>query len=99
MRTSAWPSRTARRVTTVKPLPDGSCATCSAGERIADSMRAQLSSCESVDVRSGQRVQLVTRWADGAGLYVFSEHGTCASLVHQWPRSHASHAVAPDARA
>ena len=53
----------------------------------------------SVEVRSGQREQLVIRWADGWGLYVFSEHGICVSDEHQWPWAHAAQAVAPVALA
>ena len=37
----------------------------------------------SVEVRSGQRVQLVTRCASELGLYVFSEHGISLVVVHQ----------------
>ena len=51
----------------------------------------------SVEVRSGQRLQLVTRWASRFGLYVFSEHGICASVVHQWPGAQPVQLTAPDA--
>ena len=42
---------------------------------------------------------MVIRWADGLGLYVFSEHGICVSAEHQWPGAHTAQAVAPEAEA
>ena len=47
----------------------------------------------NVDVRSGQRVQLVMRCAPGSELYVLSAHGICLSAEHHDPGAHKMHAV------
>ena len=47
----------------------------------------------NVVVRSGQCVQFVWCDAFGSGLYVFSEHAICASLVHQCPSRQGVHDV------
>ena len=50
----------------------------------------------SVEVRSGQREQLVMSYACESMLYVFSEQGIWASAVHQEPGLQSLQVIAPE---